>query len=329
MAAGNPLAELALRASREPSALQQGTAGRALLAAIESADAEVLEQALAKPASPNAAQALERGLDLAMAGNADAAISLQALAFPILLVAGGKAPATIPGAVPDVGALRELLEVHGALGQNRNFGLGNALVGETMLAAIRPRDIGMAGDAPRIGASLAPEPVALDMAAESASLRFLVGAALTPRDAPGVPETAANVGAWGMPWTRALSEQLAQPELSLLAIPRPPQSLRRALATGRFARAEIAFQLFLSQALREVRAKAGEPWVRVSSHADGTVRVALATPFDEGLAPEHRWAVGPADDYPAIATSVLALLAECRLDDVEVVPTLQPVGGSH
>ncbi|HWA12234.1 MAG TPA: hypothetical protein VHA15_04005 [Burkholderiales bacterium] len=327
---GDSLAGLALLASREGVALQQTPAGRTLLAAIARADEASLRDALARPASAAAAAALERGIDVALAPGAEQAVAMHAFAFPILLVAGGRAAAEIPGVIADVARLKELLELHGALGKNQNVGLGNALVGAAALDALAP----LAWRLPAIGGgedlrpALTPEPVTLDTAGEQAYLRFLVGAALTPRDAPAVPETAANVGAWGLPWTRALSEQLAQPGLSLLAIPRPPLSIRRALAAGRFARNELGFQLFLSQAVRDFRARVGEPSVRIAAHADATLRIALSSPFDAAVV-EYRWPLEPADDLAAAVAAITDLLRECRLEAVDILPSVQPALASH
>jgi hypothetical protein len=327
---GNSLSGLALAASREGVALQQTETGRTLLAAIVEADEASLRQALARPASAAAAAALEHGIELALASGAGEAVTLRAFAFPILLVAGGRAAGEIPGVVPDVVRLRELLELHGSLGQNRNVGLGNALVDARLLEALPPLALRLpaVGGGEDLPLALPPEPVLLDTAAERAYLRFLVGAALTPRDAPTVPETAANVGAWGMPWTRALSEQLAQPGLSLLAIPRPPLSIRRALAAGRFARNELGFQLFLSQALRDFRARVGEPSVRIAAHADASLRVALSSAFDDAVA-EYRWPLEPADDFAAAVAAITDLLRECRLETFEALPAVQPASASH
>jgi hypothetical protein len=209
-------------------------------------------------------------------------------------------------------------------------GLGNALVGAPALDALGPLAwrLPAIGDGGDLRLSLTPDPVTLDTAQERAYLRFLVGAALTPRDAPTLPQTAADVGAWGMPWTRELSGQLAQPGLSLLAIPRPPLAIRRALAAGRFARNELGFQLFLSQALRDLRSRVGEPAVRIAAHADATLRIALSSAFDAAVA-EYRWPLEPADDFPAVVAAITDLLRECRLEAVEILPSVQPAAASH
>jgi hypothetical protein len=169
---------------------------------------------------------------------------------------------------------------------------------------------------------LAPQDIKVGSGEERAHLRFLVGAAVTPANAPGFTETAGNIGAWGRPFTQVLAGQLGQEGLSLLPIPRPPANLLRALETGRFALREMEFQLFLSNALRRFRARVGDPDATVASYSDGSVRINLGSPFDASLACEYRWPLYPEDDLGAVGSSIFGLLADCRLETVQVAETV-------
>ncbi|HEX4986401.1 MAG TPA: hypothetical protein VFV71_10095 [Burkholderiales bacterium] len=329
----NPLVVLASRQPAAGIAAQQEicpTALRdAMAAALRAGDDGLIEQALAEAPSQAVRRALAAALGEAGRPPADAGLHWHVFALPVLLVCGGRAGATVPGVVPDIDALRAVFDAHGALGPLKNFALGNAFVSA---AGLRPlllwRQAHDAGSSPFRPLALAPEPVAIADERETVHLRFLAGVSVGSAGAPAFAETAGNIAAWGMPFTRELAAQLSQPGLSLLPIPRPPMSPRQALEAGAFAQAELGLQLFLSRALRDFRSRVGDPAVHVAACADATVRIALSTPFDAGPSAEYRWPLGPADDLAAVSRSILDLLQECRLEQVEVLPEVQPAA-SH
>ena len=129
--------------------------------------------------------------------------------------------------------------------------------------------------------------------------------------------------------TRALAAQLGQPGLSLLPIPRSPMSHLQAIEAGQFAASELGFQLFLSNVLRKFRARVGEAEAYVFACADGSVRIHLSSPFDALLSQEYVWALQPGDDMVAVSSGIFSLLAECRVTNVQIVETVQPVSASH
>ena len=336
-AGGNRLVTLAEHAVIADSALQHGDAEIFLLAAVATAliagDDEAIGRALHEATSASVYAVLQRAIEFALEPPAEASLAVRLFAVPLVIVAGGREGGKIPGVVPDTLHLRKLFETHGALGPAKNFGLGNALVTAEFLCGVSPSllyRISRGGEQPDFRQlDLLPAHIELSSAEEQAHLRFLAGAVVTPRHAPGFTETAGNIGAWGMPITRALAEQLGQAGLSLLPIPRPPMSFQRALPAGRFAWREVGFQLFLSSALRKFRSRIGEPDVSVAAVADASVRVRLDSRFDETLEAEFFWPLGPDDDLAAISESIFGLLAECRLDNVDVADTIQPVSSSH
>jgi hypothetical protein len=325
----NPLVVAAEKAAKAGSALQQD-AGEILLSdlreALEAGNDARIEQALAEAASRPVRDALAHALDAALEARGEAGLVMRVFAIPLLIVTGGRGLAVVPGIVPDVGELRKQFEKHGALGQSKNFGLSNALTTAARLAEVKPsmlyrltRGLGQEGFRPP---DLAPQDIEVDSGEERVHLRFLIGAALTPANAPGFTETAGNIGAWGLPFTQTLARQLGQEGLSLLPIPRPPMNLQRALETGRFALREMEFQLYLSNALRRFRARVGDPDATVASYSDGSVRISLGSPFDASLACEYRWPLYPEDDLGAVSNSIFGLLAECRLETVQVAETV-------
>lgn len=337
VAAGEPLALLAEKAAIQGSALQHDDAEKILVAAVDSVlasgDAGQISRALSDSTSARARRALHRAAELACNPPQHADLAVRVFAVPLVMVAGGVESGRIPGVIPDVSALRSLFESHGALGPARNFGLGNALVAARALSGFSPAllyAISHGQEQPDLRQfDFAPADIELVGADEQAHLRFLVGAVVTPRQAPDFTETAGNIGAWGMPFTRELSGQLAQAGMSLLPIPRPPMGFTGALQAGRFAWREIGFQLFLSNNLRKFRSRTGEPDVFVASFADGSVRVRLDSRLDDSFNAEFTWPLDPDDDLAMVGESILGLLAECRLDFVDVADAVQPVSASH
>ncbi len=328
---------LAQRALDPACAMQHGNSFANLCAEIERAlcagDDALIERALAESTSQPVYRLLAEAVDCAVNAPPDTALHWRIFAIPVLLVTGGHGPMTLPGAVTDIDELMKLFELHGTLGPMKNFGLSGALVSAPGLAALKPgvayrRSRGTGGeDLPPL--DLAPEDILIAGAAEEVHLRFLAGVSVTASDAPGFSETAGNIGAWGMPVTRALAAQLGRPGLSLLPIPRPPMSPLRALQAGLFAQAELGFQLFLSTALRGFRARVGEAQARVAACGDASIRIRLDSPFDASMTCEYAWRLQPGDDMAAISAGIFNLLEECRVTHIEVAETVQLSEASH
>ncbi len=329
----NSLVVLAQQVVEQGSAMQHGKTSESLAHAIELAlrrgDDALIEQAFAESASDLVFRALAAALESVLQAPGDASLHLRLFAMPILFVTGGRGPLNLPGVVGDIAELTKLFEIHGTLGPMKNFGLSNALVCAAGLAALKPsvvfrrsRETGLENFQPL---DLPPAEIRIAGVEEAVHLRFLTGVSVTSADAPGFTETAGDIGAWGMPFTRALAAQLGQPGLSMLPIPRPPMSPLQALAAGKFAARELGFQLFLTTALRKFRSRVGEAEAVVAACADGSVRIRLSSPFDASLSQEFAWILQPGDDMGAVSGSIFSLLEECRVVNVQVAETIQPV----
>lgn len=317
--------------------MQHGKVADKLLEAIgqalQAGDDPLVEQAFAQAATLAEFRLLAAALDTALKAPGEAALHLRLFAIPILFVTGGRGPLVLPGVVADVAELTKLFELHGTLGPMKNFGLSGALVSAAGLAALKPSSVYRrsreTGGKVLPPLDLPPAEIRLAGAEEEVHLRFLTGVSVTSADAPGFTETAGNIGAWGMPFTRAMAAQFGQPGLSLLPIPRPPMSPLQALEAGQFAQSELGLQLFLSTALRKFRSRVGEGEAVVAACADGSVRIRLSSPFDASLSQEYTWPLQPGDDIAAIGCSIFSLLAECRVTNVQVTETVQAVLASH
>jgi hypothetical protein len=324
------MASLSAQAVEAADATQRRTILEQLHAELRDALAagrdDILTPALAEVVSPAAGRALWEAVDRATNSPADGqgVLAAQVFAFPLVLVTGGLAPATVPGTLREPQAIAQVLAAEGALGPARNFGLNGALCADTSMEGLSPSQLygvlrGLESGGTQSWSDLLPAEIDLYSAEESVHLRFLTGVAVTPAQAPSLIEAAADIGRWGMPVSRELVAQLGQPGLSLLALPRPPTGLLRAVYEGRRAREEIAYQVFLSRALRRMRAETGEPEASVAALDGGAIGVLLTTPFEPQRRLFHRWELDALDDLASVTASILGLLEECRVQHVRTL----------
>jgi hypothetical protein len=336
------------RALEEPAdALQREQPSSALVQAYRDAldrNAEDdIRRSLRNATSAALARRLWLALDAALSPPASEpeALVLRVFALPVLLVTGGRPGARIPGVVPDVRRLQQVLEGGGALGPSRNLGFGNALCGLEALESIPycrlhalQRDPG-AGVTTPLG--LPPLEVQTRTGDEEVHLRFLVGASVTPADAASFVETASAIGNWGMALTQELAEQLRTEQLSLLPIARPPASILLAQSIGSTAREELALQAFVSRTLRRFRAEIGEPESAVAALASGVLGVRFSSAFVEDRVSVHRRALHQTEDVNDAGRAAVALLEECGIAQVAVLPRVMddatfarnPAAGVH
>lgn len=306
-------------------------------------DENTVRDAMRNAPSAPACRTLYQALDLAITpgmpgpestGTAatEHGINLHLFAIPVLFVVGAPAAQRISGVVPDTGTVRALFEQSGALGHCRNFGLSNALAALEQVDAIPWVTLHSIANAQSwddyAGLDLPPADIDVPAGRETVHLRFISGAALTPADAPAFVEAAGDIGRWGIPLTRELGRQLTTADVSLLAIPRAPCSIVRAMLEGWFAARELGFQLFLSNALRQARMRIGEPDVTVTACSDQTIRIRLTSPFDALLDQTYGWPLAPEDDFEEVAHSISTLLEEARVERIAVTPGVEDVSGT-
>jgi len=304
----------------------------ALARLIEAGDGDALAAMLASAPSVAVHRHVWRSLArrLAKPVDVETGVGVALFALPVVLVTGRPAGATgprLPGVLHDTGELGAHLRAHGALGGSQVFALANALVAAIGIDA---RALPGLVAASRLGSSEDTfAPIALPKApvdvpeGEAAHLRFVVGSALA---APGF-DLGRNAGktAWMRPFALSLGRQLAVPGVSVLALPRPPQPLPAALASGRAAQRDVSAQLFASNAVRQLRASVGEPAAVISSHraADapggGELRLSLSSPFEPRDAYGFRCPVYPWERVVDVATMLVELLHDCRVTDVRAV----------
>ncbi|MFN0317490.1 MAG: hypothetical protein ACKVQA_20900, partial [Burkholderiales bacterium] len=249
--------------------LSQSNRG-ACLAAIERlldrrADEEV-RSLLAWRGTPALARAFRECVQEAIDGPVDAALRTQIFAIPVVVVAGVQAPAEVAMVLRDVDAVQEIFRATGCLGPSAHFAVHPGLCTAQVLEALSPSDLYMRSrlrNEVHLPMDLPVAPLSIPVPGQSVHLRFLAGTTVVARGAPSFCETAGETGRWGAAFTQEIAGQLRQPGITLLPLARAPQGLYRALTSGRFCREEMAFQLAVSDSLREFRSKVGDPHARL------------------------------------------------------------------
>ena len=283
--------------------------------------------------------AVARHVSRALAGLAlhprsdDDALALTLFALPIVVVAATTArehaPTRLPGVVHDVDEVRALLIEHRALGGNETFVIGSALASADAIDLRRLPSLlakrALRGE--RTPLDVAPANIEV-VADERAHLRFLVGSAIAAADAKLLSPAPGQ--AWAMPLARVLIAQLARPAVSVVALPRAPADLVTAHSQGLAAQRDVSAQLFASNALRSLRAQAGEPSAVISAHraADtrggGELRLSLSSPLAPRAAQGFRCTLLPTERVVDVATMLTDLMRDCRVADVRIAPGVHP-----
>ena len=271
-----------------------------------------IRQLLAAAPSQSAYAKLARALCAAVEKPAAGEIAPRVFAMPWIIVCGASADATIECVLRDAAALEHVLEREGVFGQSRNLGLSNALCAIETLEALPASRVWQWSQTPGQH-DVPPAPIVLARGEETVHVRFLLGAAIAPADAPDIVETGGNVGAWGTHALRAMAAQLVTPDVQILPLPRAPAGICSAAYAGRRAGMEAALNLFMSNSVRRFRMKLGDPSLTISAHDDGEVRITLWSAFDDATTEGFRWPLHPQDDLDQIEQAITTLAQECRL----------------
>ena len=338
-------AEASLNAVTGQGADTADHALRAALAPRLAADGAFLARLVSSAPSVAVARHLWRLLDALCRPAAGAAggVAVTAFAIPVIVVAGVEGTTsggTLPAILPEPATLTAILMEHGALAGNRTFALADALVAADAIDIARvPEWLAWqelpdtAAEPPASGAGFAahvlpPAPIAVSAGREAVSLRFVVGTALAKAGVDLLADV--TVGKWGVAFTHALGRQLGAQGVSVLCLPRAPQRLLPAVQQGRVAQREVGAQIFVSNALRRLRASVGEPTAVISAHhapdapGGGELRVSLSSPFEPRDAEGFRCPLYPLDRAADVAAMLVQLLDDCHVTDIRVLAGVHP-----
>jgi len=248
-------------------------------------------------------------------------------ALPIVLVVGAKSPTTLPGGLPEASGLLDLLVEHKVVLDPARVNLLPKLLHPDSVSGLSSGTLyrlnreGNVLQAPEIEAL--PE-APLSVSGEGVFLRYLIGSVLHVPGEPAPMLLGGAVGGWGMPAMQWLGEAFKTEGVTLFPIARPPQPWLPALVSGGRARLEVAMQVFASNRLRKLRELSLNPVAIASSHQGGELRFTLSAAGDERNWEGFVWPLSALDSVPLIARQFAELMADCRVDDVRFVPSVQP-----
>lgn len=248
-------------------------------------------------------------------------------AIPVVLVAGVRGKHTLPGRLPDIAAVQRLLTEHGVFAADASVFLSGKLIDREQLAAIAPSRLVRWRDTLQYATGGLPHEFAespAEVNGDGVFLRYLVGVAMQPADAPAAVRLNAAPGPWAMALTKVLGEQLKHDALTLFPLPRAPQAWLAALDDGRVAQQEIRFQVFVSNTLRKLREAGETPVAVLSCHQGDELRVTLGAEKNGEEWAGFVWPLAPLDRIDTIQHNMAALLRECHHDDIRVLPEILP-----
>lgn len=248
-------------------------------------------------------------------------------ALPIVLVVGAKSPAVLPGVLPNIEGLRDLLAQHKVVLDPSRVSFSPKLLHPDSVSGLSSSTLFRVN---RSGAALQSAEIEalpeapISVSGEGVFLRYLIGSV---RHVPGEPTPivfGGAVGNWGRPVLDWLNKALNTEGVTLFPISRPPQPWMSALVAGGRARQEVAMQVFASNRLRKLRELSLNPVAIASSHQGGELRFTLSAVGDDRNWEGFVWPLSALDSVQLIAEQFAELMADCRVDEVRFVPLVQP-----
>ncbi|XZG69020.1 DUF2863 family protein [Chitinibacteraceae bacterium HSL-7] len=250
---------------------------------------------------------------------------LTLFAIPVILVAGTRNQVALKAELDDVAPVLDAMRAAGVIATDAEVTLSPALISPVDMAALSLTDQQRARatcDVATLAARLPASSVTVKD--EGVFVRYLIGAATETAGADAAIRLGSDVGSWGIKVAEAINAQLAVDGLTLFAIPRGVQNWLAAQETGRITQLETRLQVSASNALRSIRGKGRTPAVVIAAHEPGEVRVTFTAREDAERWEAFVWPLGPLDRTEGVRHYAENLLAECQVDDIQVIDTVQP-----
>lgn len=248
-------------------------------------------------------------------------------AIPLILVAGIKGQAQLPGKLGDIDAITALLKQHDVIAADADVYLSARLAHPEQMASVNPAQLALWRDQLQYasgGLPVALEEAPVQFKDEGVFARFIVGIAIQREDAPPAIKLNARIGAWGVPLAQEIGRQLQTNGVTLFTIPRAPQSWLAAQESARQTQNETRLQVATSNALRSIRNNGRTPVVVMAAHESGEIRITFAAQEDDERWEGFVWPLAPLDDAAQILAFAQDLFAECHVDEVRVIDAVQP-----
>ncbi|WP_246210760.1 hypothetical protein [Vogesella oryzae] len=248
-------------------------------------------------------------------------------AVPVVLVIGSKNKVTLPDRIGDVDRLNAIFREHGVFAPGAEVFLSGKLLHPDSVVGISSSQIyrytRQLADAAS-GLPLALPAAAITAKDEGVFLRYLIGVAMRDDGAEPPVKLGGSVGAWGVPLMKFLGEELKTDGVTLFPIPRVPMPLMQAIVAANQARLEVALQVFASTQIRKLRDQGEEPVAVVSAHDNGELHFTISAAGNAKDWGGFVWPLAAQDVVGQIETTFRILMLECQVNDVRVVPQVQP-----
>ena len=246
-------------------------------------------------------------------------------AMPLVLVAGSKNQATLPGKITDTAGLNQLLREHGLFANDADVAFGGTLIHPDRLGELDPVTLyKMTRNLTDAKTLIPQQPASVTVNGEGVFLRYLLGSAIHPEGVEPPLHLGGTVGRWGMPLMKFLSMQLKVAGVTLFPIARPPMPAMQAMVAGNYARFEVAMQAFSSNQIRRLRELNKEPVAILSAHDTGELHISLSAENEEWKGNTFVWPLAALDRVPLIEKNFRELMRECHVRKVYVLPELHP-----
>lgn len=246
-------------------------------------------------------------------------------ALPVILVVGSKETTTLSGTLTDTTSMLATLQRHGLIAEGAVCHLFPELLHPESLAAISMPDLYRYAetiDDVELGLPFERLPAPVPAKDEAVFVRYVLGIAMQPVGAPPVLRPQSH-GAWAMEVMQQLKTQLHHPQVTLFPIPIQPQVLPEALRQGAAFRLEVNMQVFASGIIRKLR-EHNLPIVAIASaHEGGELRFTISTPGEAKHMAAYAWPLAALDSVPHIVENFSALMKECQVSDVRLIPGIQ------
>lgn len=251
-------------------------------------------------------------------------------AIPVIIVAGSAQGTNLSCEIKNSAAILQLLKQHKIINEDAiSYILPEMLSDDTLSAATlsQLRDWKQSLVAP-LSAAAAPElgfaSSPLYVKEEAAYLRYIVGMTLDHHGQPTNIRMGGAVSQWGMALAQELGSQLQTKDATVLTIPRAPQPILAAQATGRQVLQETRLQLLASSAIRAIRTKGRTPVAIIAAHDNSEIRITLSAKEDHERWQGFVWPILAGDRVEQICEFAQTLFHDCQVSDIRVIEQIQP-----
>lgn len=240
------------------------------------------------------------------------AISAHIFAIPLVLVAGSKTKAQMPGNL-NVDELNRFFKQHQIFDDNIDGFISGKLIDPTTLAKIKPSQLYYWGRNLKNANLWLPVKIdgsPIDVLNEGVFLRFLIGLTIS-NNKLGIDQSAYRNASISL--MKLIGEELKNEAITLFPIPFTPVNLSEAYLVGDSKRKEIAITVAISNVVRKIREKNLLPIAVIDSEGEA-LKVSIHSADDSEFSETSLWHLTKFEDYQEHLTTLTNLLQEMQVE---------------